>query len=317
MSSDKVVKIEREAESLVDAVAREMGSRELTQAAVAREAGVHSSALNRWLKGAYTGDNEALAAKMRRWLDTRQSRRLSMATLPAAPDWVETPSARQILSALSYAQLAGDIATVYGGAGVGKTLTARHYRTSAPNVWITTMTPATAVVGSALERVALTLGLRPAGRASRVEGDIIERMRDTQGLLVVDEAQHLGPRALDAMRALHDATGVGVTFMGNEIVYAQLTGNTRSIGFAQLFSRIGKRVRLTRPRAGDVDALIDAWGVHERDAANLLREIAKKPGALRGVTKTLRLASMFAAGDGVEQPTLGHIRVAWRDLGGE
>ncbi|MDN5781333.1 MAG: AAA family ATPase [Luteimonas sp.] len=299
------------------AVQAEMSEQTLSQAAVARESGVNSSALNRWLKGQYPGDNAAIDDKLSRWLDARQTRRSTQAQLPEAPAWVAAPSARAIMSALSYAQMAGDIAVVYGGAGVGKTLTAQHYRRQAPNVWIATMTPATAVLGSALERIALTIGLRPSGRAARIEGEIIEKLRDTQGLLIIDEAQHLGPRALEAVRSLQDATGVGVAILGNEIVYAQLTGGTRSMGFAQLFSRIGKRVRLTRPKKGDVEALLDAWVIGDKDARRLLHEIAKKPGALRAVTKTLRLASMFAAGGEAEQPNLKHIRAAWRDLGGE
>src|SRR5699024_622529 len=273
---------------LAEAAAAEMEQYALSQAVVARESGVNSSAFNRWLRGQYPGDNATIDDKIKRWLDARLERRRTEATLPAAPAWVDTPSARQVLSALSYAQMAGDITVIYGGAGVGKTLAARRYKRQAPNVWIATMTPATSVLGSALERIALTVGLRPSGRAARIEGDIIDKLTGTQGLLIIDEGQHLCPRALEAVRSLQDATGIGVAILGNEIVYAQLTGGTRSMGFAQLFSRIGKRVRLTRPKAADVDALLDAWGINARDAQRLLHQIAKKPGALRGVTKTLR-----------------------------
>ncbi|ROO28227.1 AAA family ATPase [Salinisphaera orenii] len=320
MSESNVVSLNpSEQADLMAAVRDEMEAGSLSQAAVARETGLSASALNQRLKGVYRGDNAAVDAKLSRWLDARRERRSADAQMPEAPAWVQTPSARRIRSALSYAQIAGDIAVIYGGAGVGKTSTAHEYQRQAPNVWIVTMTPATAVVGAALERIALAIGLRPSGRASRIEGEIIERLQGTQGLLIIDEAQHLAPRALEAIRSLQDATGVGVAILGNQVVYTQLTGGNRSIGFAQLFSRIGKRVSLNRPTQADVDALATAWGVTATDAVRLLRDIAKKPGALRAVTKTMRLASMFAAGADADadQPTLEHIRSAYRDLGGD
>lgn len=46
----------------------------------------------------------------------------------------------------------------------------------------------------------------------------------------------------------------------------------------------------------------------------LARGIARRPGGLRGLTKTLRLASMFADGVALAE---AHLRAAWRDLGGE
>ena len=77
------------------------------------------------------------------------------------------------------------------------------------------------------------------------------RVNGVRGLLIVDEAQHLSLRALETLRALHDATGAGLALMGNAVVYARLTGGRRAAEFAQLFSRVGKRVRLTQVEEGD------------------------------------------------------------------
>lgn len=302
-------------------VRAEMEAHRLSQSMVSRETGLDKSLLSQWLNDKYPGDNEAAARTLARWLEARQARAQTLATLPAAPTWIDTPSSRQILAALSYAQMAADLSVIYGGAGVGKTSAARHYQRQAPSVWIATMTPSTAGVGTCLERLAVSVGLKVGGhtRPDRMEAELIERLRDTQGLLIVDEAQHLSTKALDNVRSIQDAAGIGVVLMGNEVVYTQLTGGNRSTGFAQLFSRIGKRVRLGRPQASDVDALLDAWGITGKAERKALQDIAGKPGALRGVTKVLRLASMFAAGDTAANGTISleHIRAAWRDLGGE
>lgn len=289
----------------------------LTQAEIGRQSGVSSSRLNRWLKGAYEGDNEALEAELARWVDSYVTRQIESRALPAAPEWVATPTGERITAALGYAQIAADIAVVYGGAGLGKTTAIRHYAHTNPNVWIATMTPATATTVPALEEIALALGLKEVtGGAARIQRAIVARLTGTHGLLVIDEAQHLGVGALDAARALHDATGVGLALVGNESVYARMTGGNRAAYLDRLFSRIGKRVRLTRAHGDDIDALITAWRIESKDCRQVLHEIAAKPGGLRGLTKTLRLASMFAVGAG-RAVSCDDIRAAWRDLGGE
>jgi hypothetical protein len=279
--------------------------------------GVGKTRLSQWLKDKYPGDNAAIEADIRRWLESREAASALDGQMPTAPEWVETPTARAVLSALSFAQMAEAVSVVYGGAGVGKTTTIRRYRQQAPNVWVVTATPAVSAPGPILTRIAQTLGIRTTGAVHVIEANIIERVRETRGLLVIDEAQHLTHRALDAVRSIHDAAGIGLALVGNEIVYSQLTGGSRSVGFAQLFSRVAKRVRLSRAKDTDVTALLQAWGITDKEARQLCLGIGRRPGALRGLSQTLRLASMFAAASGTNRPTVEHIRDAWQDLGGE
>ncbi len=111
-----------------------------------------------------------------------------------------TPTANRVLNALRYAQRMADISIVYGGAGLGKTLTARRYQEDNPNVWIATMTPSVISVTACLERVAYAVGVNgvPAS-ASRAENAVISRVEGTGGLIVIDEAQHLPVTCLDAL----------------------------------------------------------------------------------------------------------------------
>ena len=45
---------------------------------------------------------------------------------------------------------------------------------------------------------------------------IASRIRDTEGLLIVDEAQNLGHAPLEELRALHDETECGLALLGND-----------------------------------------------------------------------------------------------------
>lgn len=304
-------------EALISEVRQVMEAEQLSQSSLSQLTGVGKARLSQWLNGVYKGNVAAVEESIRRWLESRQTATTLEGQMPTAPEWVETPTARAVLSALSFAQMAEAVSVVYGGAGVGKTTTLARYRQQAPNVWVVTASPAVAAPGPILTRIAQTLGIRSTGAVHVIEANIIERVRETRGLLVIDEAQHLTHRALDAIRSIHDAAGIGLALVGNEIVYSQLTGGSRSVGFAQLFSRVAKRVRLSRAKDADVAALLQAWGITDKEARQLCLGIGRRPGALRGLSQTLRLASMFAAASGTNRPTVEHIRDAWKDLGGE
>ena len=45
---------------------------------------------------------------------------------------------------------------------------------------------------------------------------IVQGLRGREGLLIIDEAQHLLLPALESLRSIHDATACGLVLMGNE-----------------------------------------------------------------------------------------------------
>jgi hypothetical protein len=293
-------------------VRAELERRGITQSQAAREMGVSPTTLTQLLGGTYPADPARQLERLARWLGMQEQAR-QQPQMPDAPAWVSTPTADRVLAALGYAQMAGDVAVIYGGAGLGKTTAVREYARRYPNVWIATVSPATAGVATSLEEVCLAVGMRdlPQG-AARMSRAIIGRIADTGGLLVIDEAQHLTVAALDAIRALHDATGVGLALVGNELVYARMTGGYRAAYLDRLYSRIGRRVRLARATREDVERVAGAFGVRN-GALKTLAAIGARPGALRAVVKTLRLAAMMAEGAAID---VTHIEAAWRDLEG-
>lgn len=272
--------------------------RRLTQSLVSKEAGISAATLNQWLGGKYNGDNESIDTKVRIWIDAHQARRAAGNRMPEAPPFVSTPTATRVLSALAYAQMASDITVCYGGAGLGKTSACKHYQATSPNVWIATMTPSTAGVVTALEEICDAMALSPGGGARKMTKAIIKRVRDTHGLLVIDEAQHLSVAALDEIRGLHDATGIGIALVGNDGVFSRMAGGRNASQLDRLFSRVGKRLSLRQATETDIVTLIKAWNIDDEKCRTQLIEIARRPGALRTLMKILRLASMNAAAEG-------------------
>ena len=287
-----------------------MQDEKLSQKQVAVEAGIGYSTFAAWLAGTYTGDTGAQAILVRKWVTHREQRKEVRDALPGDPGFQETPTARRILTMLRYCQSAPDVGVIAGGAGIGKTQSVEEYRRRSPNVFVITAEPVMKSAPRFVAEVAATLDVTGQRTSSRLSAAISERLSGSGALLVIDEAQHLGAEALDQARAFHDRAKCGLIFVGNQSVYSRM-GDGRA-EFAQIFSRIGMRITQAKPRADDVDLMLDAWAL-DIDR-KLPQAIAKKPGALRGLSKALRIAHMLAAGDGVAVSD-AHVRAAWEQIG--
>lgn len=303
------------AEADLKAAVRAIQGRDgLTQRKLAAAIGIAPSTLSEWLGGTYKGDEDAIRKLVSTWLESRQE--TNARAVASASDFVETPTAEKICSALAYCKAAGDMVCVYGGPGIGKTRSIAHFRQMYPaNVWVATMTPASSGLVSALEVIGEAVGLAECtGGARRMSNAIRKQVAGTHGIIIIDEAQHLSMAAIEELRSIHDATGVGLALVGNETSYARLTGGSRAASYAQIFSRIGMRLFVHRPERGDVRAIAAAMGVTDDGAIDFMARMAARPGALRGMLKALRLVLRQSGPQGV---TVDSLRAACHLLGAE
>ena len=282
--------------------------RSLSQNTAAREIGISASALSRFLSGTYGADDRAVATKAAAWLDLIDQRDKLPAGMIAALRFVQTPTSDQIIGALGYAQLIGDLVLVSGVPGVGKTTAMKHYRDARTNVWLATMSPDTKTPVPMLCEIGIALGLRSlGGGAAKMRRDICERIRDTGGLLILDEAQHLGAEALETARRIFDSTGVGLVYAGDDKLWEKVSA------FPQLSSRIGKRVTIAATSSADITALTAALGIDGTEERKFLGQIARTHSGLRSIAKTQRLGRLYADGEG-KPLTIEHLRTAWTNL---
>lgn len=301
----------------------------VTQLLISNQANVGKTALSLWLNGNYTGDNAKLEQKLQEWLEKREEaeRVENRISVPEDPQFYETPTAMRIIwPMLQYAQLRGSMALLYGGAGVCKTSTFREYQRRMPSVWIIDVTPATSRLSSFLSLAANTMGITTiSSKPAIVEQAIVEKMIGCKGLLIVDDAQYLPVETLYEIAWLRERANVGIVMAGNESIHGRMQA-----GFAQLYSRVGKRKKLHRVQEGDLDACLRAWEQEQALPQGTLNgEIkhflwgkgdgklgpARQDGGLRNVSETLALACFFASGSG-ETVGLKHIRAAWQDITG-
>ncbi len=303
-----------EQEALRAEVRAIMAAENISQQKVAAEAGIPYGTFTPWMGGTYKGDTAAKAAQVRRWLETRRERARTISVLPPAPDFIATPTAIEIMDLFNFAQAAPDFVVVVGGSGIGKSSAIEAHKRRAPNVFTIEADQSIESANNMLTAIANEIGVLEK-RSAWLSRAICGRLKGTSALIIIDEAQHLSTKALDQLRAIHDRSNVGVAVAGNETLYARLqgAGGGRGSAFAQLFSRVGMRINQPKAKAKDIAAIIDAWHLENAAAIATLKQIGGKPGALRNINKTIRLAHMLAAGAG-EALDDRHVRAAWKQL---
>ncbi|EAM6081068.1 AAA family ATPase [Salmonella enterica subsp. enterica serovar Kedougou] len=283
-----------------------IASGQLTQMVVAKETGLSDATISAFRKGKYKGDNAAIAESLTAWYENWQRRN----TLPEPPQFVVTQTVKDLRDLFQAVRLMGCINIIIGVPGVGKTAAARDY-CSHPNTWMITLSPAHSSVTECLLELAEALELGSVARSKGALSRAIRRkLTGTRGLVIVDEADHLGVEGLEQLRAIQDATGVGMVLIGNP---QGLSRTSHYSDLTRLFSRIARARQLKKAKKADVQAIADAWGITGEGALAVMQAIAEKPGALRVLTHTLNQAWITASGEGTRL-TERHIKAAFKEV---
>jgi len=269
----------------------------LSQNKLAALIGISSAALSQWLKDKYPGNVKEIEAQIALWLESYTSGQGYSDDLLPEPEWIGTPSAKRVWDTIEMAHRLKSLTIAYGAAGAGKTVTARHYAETHPNVWIATPTKATASVRGILDLLCEVMSIRPSEPGSyEKQKAVVRKLIASGGVLIIDDAQVLAAGTLDFLRQIHDLSKTGMVWVGNEPLYTQLTGGVRSQKFAQIFSRIAQRTHLESSKPEDAKALVSAMGIKDSQSVEYLVSIGTLPGGLRGIIKTVQLAQIASKG---------------------
>ncbi|HIF6018600.1 TPA: AAA family ATPase [Vibrio parahaemolyticus] len=277
-------------------------SKVISNSQIAKEISVSPATLSQILNGAYKADPSKMIEKLSKWLRLREERNNAPSINPG---FVMTQTAKQITDDLTYAQVTESIVVIFGASGVGKSETLREYKRNNNNVWMVTASPSRSSLTECLYELALELGLDDAPRRKGMLARVIRnRLVGSEGLVIIDEADHLDYPTLEELRIMQEETGIGMVLVGNNKVYSQLTGGRRDEDFARLFSRIAKKRGIHKTKLADVRAIADAWNVDGESERSLMVQISERPGGLRLLSKTLKLAAMFAKSGSINEQVL-------------
>ena len=209
------------------------------------------------------------------------------------PDFVMTRCAGNVMTACAYAKTNGDIALIYGEAGLGKTAALKEFSKAREGVTYIELNTCDKSPKGVCERILETFGKPAWGVDRKLVNEIIHYLKANPTLIMLDEAQHLNQRALETLRGINDVTKMGLVLCGNPTVYDQMHGK-RQAHFAQLYSRIGLRRRATVPTKQEINSIFKKSPLDD-DCCELLHKLSLADGGLRNAVKVYNLAVNLAA----------------------
>lgn len=283
-----------------------------SKARISREADIGEGTFSQWYGGTYNvATIHTMTVKMKRWLASHAEAMKVDKRILTGPDYIATPTSKKVMMALRFAHQASEFSIITLAAGMGKTVTCKHYQKLTPHVYRATMRPQTSTLHSMMVELCRVLDVAQNNPA-KLDTAIGEKLKakEAKCLLMIDEAQNLHDRAVDQLRYFLDEYNCGIALLGNEEVYKRFAGKTDGPSYGQINRRVGYRIRQMKPTRDDITAVLDAWKIKDDENRKLLAAIGMRDGALGQITKTIQLASMSAIGAG-EEMNAGHIKDAW------
>ncbi len=182
-----------------------MQAQGLGQKQVANAFGVSVATVSQYLSGKYQGNCEELDRKVDEMLE-RQKAKVVEAKYNA--EFVPTLAAKRGMEVMQFAHVEGEINVIFGAAGLGKTQMLKEYaRRNSSAVLIEVDPSCTPKV--LLRKIAETVGATARGINNELLDSIVSKLKGSERLLMVDEAELLSTRSLEFIRRIHDLSGIG------------------------------------------------------------------------------------------------------------
>lgn len=260
--------------SLIEKATQWIADRKYTQAALARLARISSSSLNQIIKGVYaTSPTKLLAA-------VESAMRHADEASGHASSPVETSFFRMANVAFGMARRYRNFAVLSAWVGVGKTFACKHYAATHPNTYFIETDPA--MTQQSLTKLLHSLIVGP-GKGSNADkfSEVIESLKNTDTLIIVDEAETMTHKQLHSLRRIRDKANIGMVLAGTEYLHGLIKPQHGQ--FHQIRSRTGFWPETVRGiTADDAAALVQsAFGAEEVADEVIARLFAYCQGSAR------------------------------------
>ncbi len=227
-----------------------------TQTAISKAIGYSSSVISQFLDGTYGvkgGDLKAVQTAVEQFLKMEEERK-------AAPKekipYVQITAAKRVYDVTRTAHLDGEVSVVTGDPGLGKTEALKYYQGKYPKK----VALITAYKGYTARALVISLhkmfGGDGIGCKTDLIDDIIAKVKGTNRCIIVDQAEYLNLSSLETVRHIYDETECGLVLAGTQKLMENLRGRSKSL--AQLYSRVGRAVRLDKLTPEDTEKIIHA-----------------------------------------------------------
>lgn len=268
----------------------------MNQTQLARGIDTSPASISMYLNGTYAdkgGNYETIEPKIEAFLEMQESKARREELVLG---FVSTKTTRRIAEVMRDAHEAGEIAVIYGQAGLGKTQAVKNYCEKHGAILIEANPSFTALV--LMKKLAASVRLPTSGTLNDLFEETAYRLGGSERLIVVDEAENLPLRALEIIRRLHDETGCGLVLSGMPRLVANLRGKHGEL--VQLHSRVAGALNLgdSLPDA-ELEQIARAT-LPEADDETIAELVKHSNGNTRRMSKLMRGAVRTANKNGIK-----------------
>jgi hypothetical protein len=264
-----------------------------SQRQTARRLGVSQGTLSAWLQGTYPGKDDAVAERAASFLEREREK----ATLSRRDHvFVDTTASKAIYSVARMAHLDSEICVCCGPAGAGKTITVKQYAKHNPGTVTLIEADHSYTHRAFFSDLHKALGFPGRGSSHDMLADCIDKLRGTERLIIIDEAEHLPHTALDDLRRINDKAGCGLLFIGLPELIERIRGVRRE--YAYLYSRVGGYRRVDLLTRQDSERIVATY-LPEAAGMGKAFHLASR-GNARTLVKLIQRVSRVAARDRIE-----------------
>ena len=240
--------------------------------------GYSEATISQYRNSKYRGDVSRLESRLRELFGNQED----AAELSMPDDYVPTSISESVYDTIRICHLKGGLAIECGDAGIGKTRAAKKYVEDYPSSSIyVTVNPCLVTISAFLKLLCRQLKI-PTGRKDDMWMDIESHLRGGRKVLIIDEAQHLPIKTIEAIRAFYDANPeLGIIMIGNAETVSHGGSSTR-----ESFAQIRNRTKLTEVRhttqvtRDDIRLLFP--GLPGEKEVDFLHVVAQSEQAVRG-----------------------------------
>lgn len=256
----------------------------------------------------YKGNLDRVTRGVNQFMETYAQQ----ATAPKTEGWVETTVAKHMINVIRKCISLRSMAIISSDSGRGKTLTFKAAESVYPGAVYLRVLRGTRTASGFAWQLAQDLGIRKGRTTRELQYQVIQTLRGTGRVLIIDEAHQLDRNALEFLRDIHDECEIPIVLGGTRKVGDNTDDD--DIFFGQFASRVALRydvnehVRGGGPKPSKpIHTIEDVKAIFHSDTIKLtsdgvatLHRLANLEGfgGLRLCAQVYRVAAGIAEGKG-------------------
>lgn len=253
-----------------------------SQNKAAQALGWSSAYISQYLNNKFKGNLADFESSLEEKFRNREAAE-NLKSAAVSEEYKPTGISEGVYETIRLCHLKGGLAIECGDAGIGKTMACKKYAEDYPSTAVyVTVNPCLVTLNAFLKLLCKALKVAASGRKDEMWFRLSDTFSGERKVLIIDEAQHLPIKTIEAIRAFFDNNPLlGICLVGN-IETVTNTGRSK-----EAFAQIRNRTKLTEVRHTasishhDIQLLFPAIAGDDK-ATQLILGIARSEQGLRG-----------------------------------